>query len=257
MNAHPSPYPEAPLRTFRAEFHIHTVLSPCASVEMIPPLIIQTAQEKGIDILAITDHNATANAAAVIQAAAGTGITVIPGVELHTREEIHILCLFPGLAEAAAFQEILDKNLPSGENQPDVWGPQYVVDATGEFICHEQRILSMATHLTLSQAAQIVASLNGLFIPAHIRRSMYGLLPTLGLLPQDVVFDALEIRPGGSLSALLHEHPGLSGYPFVCDGDAHLLDDILGLNQLRLREPAFTEICLALHRQNGREVLPL
>ena len=98
------------MKTFRAELHVHTVLSPCAEVEMIPPLIIQEALEKGINILAITDHNATANIGAVIKAAEGSGITVLSGMELQTREEVHVLCLFDTLEQALSLQSIVDAN---------------------------------------------------------------------------------------------------------------------------------------------------
>ncbi|HHE71657.1 MAG TPA: PHP domain-containing protein, partial [Chloroflexi bacterium] len=82
------------MRAYRADLHIHTVLSACAEVEMIPPLIVAEALRKGLDILAITDHNATANAPAVRQAAEGTPLTVLLGMELQTREEVDVLCLF-------------------------------------------------------------------------------------------------------------------------------------------------------------------
>lgn len=252
MPDHPA-HPE--LRIFRAEFHIHTVLSPCASIEMIPPLIVRQAEERGINILAISDHNATANIQAVMRAAEGSAITVLPGVELHTREEVHLLCLFANLPAAEAFQQVLDRTLPPGNNRPEVWGPQYVVDPTGEFLREEKRILSMATSLTIDEAVQAVHNLDGLVIPAHIQRSMYGILPTLGFLPEEIHFDALEVNVKVGTNQLSALHPSTQGYPILRNGDAHYLEDITGANRLLLGAPTLAEIRLALRNESGRMVL--
>ncbi|HZW04812.1 MAG TPA: PHP domain-containing protein, partial [Anaerolineaceae bacterium] len=91
------------MKDFRAELHVHTVLSACAEIEMLPPLIVEEALAKGIDVIAITDHNTTGNVAAVQRAALGINLTVLPGMELQTREEVHVLCLFDTLDQAEAF----------------------------------------------------------------------------------------------------------------------------------------------------------
>src|SRR5512133_1166802 len=102
----------------RAELHVHTVLSPCAGVEMIPPVIVERALERGIHCIAITDHNASANAAAVRQAARGSGLHVLPGMELQTREEVHLLCLFDEIDQIEAWQAIVDESIPLLPNNP-------------------------------------------------------------------------------------------------------------------------------------------
>ena len=104
------------LRTYLAELHVHTVLSPCAEVEMIPPFIVQEAIKKGICLIAITDHNASANVGAVQKAASGTGLTVLPGMELQTREEVHLLCRSP--------KSLLSANPCRNKGAPH--GPAYV-----------------------------------------------------------------------------------------------------------------------------------
>src|ERR1041385_6788538 len=96
------------MNQYRAELHVHTVLSPCAGVEMIPPVIVDEALAHGINLIAITDHNQTANISAVMEAAQGTGLTVLPGMELQTSEEVHVLCLFDGLDQAEAWQRRVD-----------------------------------------------------------------------------------------------------------------------------------------------------
>lgn len=242
------------LHKYRAELHVHTVLSPCAMVEMIPPLIIREAQSKKIDILAITDHNSTLNCAAVIKAAEGTGITILPGIELHTREEVHVLCIFEKLQLAEEFQSIVDQYYPSGENDMDIFGPQYVVDHTGEFIKYEEHILSQATHLSIDEAWSHVHRLGGLFIPSHIQRSLFGILPTLGFLPQNISFDALEICRNISFEEAVRQNRSIQGYPFIRNGDAHDLIGIVGYNIFAISKPSLSEIKLAFQYLNSRNV---
>jgi hypothetical protein len=112
------------MQRFRADLHVHTVLSPCAAVEMIPPLIVQTALEQVIHIIAITDHNASANVAPVIEAAAGSNLTVLPGMEMQTQEEVHLLCLFEDLEQLKTWQHLVDAHLPQRFNNPDYFGEQ-------------------------------------------------------------------------------------------------------------------------------------
>jgi hypothetical protein len=239
---------------FRAEFHIHTVLSPCAEVEMIPPFIIQAAQEKGINLIAITDHNTTANVAAVQKAAAGSNVTVLPGMEVQTREEVHSLCLFDTLEQAGAWQALVDAALPDQPNRPDFFGEQFVVDETGDFIRREERLLAVSTSLSLEEAFHAVTGLGGLFIPAHVDRRTYGLLANLGLVPTDIALEALEISRRLPAEDVALKFPQLRGYPLIQSGDVHRLDEFLGANYLTLQAPTIAEIRLALQRKEGREL---
>jgi len=138
------------LDTFRADLHVHTVLSPCAEIEMIPPLIVQEALERGIRLIAITDHNASANVSAVQKAALETGLIILPGMELQTREEVHVLCLFDTQAQILAFQEFVDTCLPDMENNPEFFGIQLVVDANGELVQEEKRLLLTSTNISIN-----------------------------------------------------------------------------------------------------------
>ena len=137
---------------YPADLHIHTVLSPCAEVEMIPPLIIQQAQLLGLTLIGIVDHNACLNAQAVIQAAEGTGITVLPGMELQTREEVHLLCLFDRMDAALQWQENVFQSLPKLKNNEEFFGPQYIVDREGEYIATEERMLAASSYFSLEEA---------------------------------------------------------------------------------------------------------
>jgi PHP family Zn ribbon phosphoesterase len=240
------------LKTYRAELHLHTVLSPCAAVEMIPPLIIQTAQDKKINLLAVTDHNSTANVQAVMQAAEGTGITILPGMELQTKEEIHSICLFDNLEQAAEFQKIVSNSLPNISNNAALFGEQFIVDASGDFIRREERLLLTSSSLSLKSAWEIVNHIGGLLIPAHVNRSIFGLLPVLGFVPQDIQLDALEITRHLTPTQARQQYPQLEQYALIQNGDAHQLEEILGRISFNLRSPEIQEIRLALKNQEGQ-----
>lgn len=240
--------------TLRAEFHVHTVLSPCAELEMLPPLIVMEAQERGIQVIAVTDHNATANIAAVQKAAAPVGITVLPGMELQTREDVHVLCLFDRLDQAQQLQAQVDLTLPDLTNKADTFGDQLVVDEQGEFIQREYRLLLTSTAISINQACEIVHQLGGLLIPAHVNRLVNGLIPTLGFVPPDIQFDALEISKQIKPAAAREKYPALDRYPIIQNGDAHRLEEMLGVNQIQVESPTIAEIRLALTGQQGRSL---
>jgi 3',5'-nucleoside bisphosphate phosphatase len=244
--------PKDPLRTFRAEFHLHTVLSPCAAVEMIPPLIIEEAKSKNINLLAVTDHNSIENVEAVIEAAEGSGITVLSGIELQTREEIHSLCLFDFFEQAFQFVDSIKNTFPDIKNNSDFFGEQFVVDATGEFIRREERLLISSSSVSLSEAWEKVTEYGGLFIPSHVNRTAFGLLPVLGMIPTDIDLQILEISRHLSFSQAIDQYPQLSNYKLIQGGDAHTLHDIEGWNQLTLLKPTISEITLAMNCQQGR-----
>ncbi|MGC9349059.1 MAG: PHP domain-containing protein [Anaerolineae bacterium] len=213
------------MREYRADLHIHTVLSACAEVEMIPPLIVDEALHKGLDIIAITDHNTTGNAAAVMEAAVGTSLTVLPGMELQTREEVDLLCIFGDRASAAAWQQVVDGWIPPLENDPEHFGPQYVVDARGDFVAEETRLLQGPTTVGLEEAARRVRALGGLAIPAHIDRMSNGLMPMLGLWPADLKVDAAEVSPNMRPSQARTTYRSLpEDLTLISNSDAHWLD---------------------------------
>ena len=240
------------MKNYRADLHVHTVLSPCAGIEMIPPLIVQEAVDRGIHLIAITDHNTTANIAAVQQAARDTGLVVLPGMELQTREEVHILCLFDRLEQALALQEWVDRLLPPIGNKPDFFGEQFVVDETGDFIRREDRLLINSVNASLSQAWEQVTRLDGLFIPAHINRQAFGLIPVLGLVPMELPIEALEISRHITLEEMTRRYPQVARYPVIQNGDVHYLDDFLGATVWQMEAPTIAEIRLALQSADGR-----
>ena len=240
------------MRTIVAELHVHTVLSPCAEIEMIPPFIVQEAVEKGIDLLAITDHNASANVDAVIEAARDTDLQVLPGMEVQTKEEVHVLCLFDTLEQLYAWQTRVDALLPPIPNNIEYFGEQFVVDATGDFIRRENQLLIVSANLSLNEAVEQVAELGGISIPAHVNRKAFSLLTSLGFIPENLPVAAIEITRHLIPEQARREFPQIVGYPLVQNGDAHRLEEILGANQFTVEAPTVAELQLALQQKEGR-----
>ena len=242
------------MRTLRADLHVHTVLSPCAGIEMIPPLIVEEALERGIQLIAITDHNSTANIEAVQKAAQNTGLLVLPGMELQTREEVHVLCLFDELDQTQALQNWVDQNLPIIPNNPDFFGEQFVVDETGDFIRREERLLLTSVEATLQEAWMVVNDLGGLFIPAHVNRTANGLIALLGLVPTDFPIEALEISRHVRSDEAPIRYPQIAGYPLIQDGDVHFLDGFLGSTYWTVEAPTIQELRMAIQNDTGRRI---
>ena len=245
---------EPALRPVWADLHVHTVVSPCAEIEMIPPLIVRRAKELGLGLIAVTDHNTAENAAAVMRAAEGSGVTVLPGMELQTQEEVHLLCLFDTLEQVLAWQTLVYDRLPPMENREDFFGAQYVVDETGEFIRRNERLLLTACSLSIEEAVAGVCRLGGLPIAAHVDRMANGLLTHLGFVPPGLALAALEISMRLTPSEALRLYPQLAGWPLVRSGDAHRLSEMSASMLLLLREPCISELELVFQGVGGRKI---
>jgi PHP family Zn ribbon phosphoesterase len=242
------------MKKFRADLHVHTVLSPCAEVEMIPPLIVQKALEHGINLIAITDHNASANVRAVQKAAEGTGLTVLPGMEVQSREDVHLLTLFQTVEALEKWQAQVNDALPRLSNKPEFFGEQFVVDETGNFIRSETQLLLTSTRLSIDAIIERVRSLEGLVIPAHVERISYGLLPTLGLLSEKWQLLAVEISRHTSPEKARLTFPALRQVQLIQNGDVHRLDEFLGTTVFSLAAPTVIEIKMAFNHIGGRRV---
>jgi 3',5'-nucleoside bisphosphate phosphatase len=244
--------------TLRADLHVHTVLSPCAGIEMIPPLIVDEAIQRGIRLIAITDHNGTANIRAVQKAAEtacaaqSAELLVLPGMELQTREEVHVLCLFDQPEQAEALQSWVDARLPDIPNNVEFFGEQFIVDETGDFIRREERLLSTSANVPLREAWEQVNGLGGLFIPAHVNRTANGLLALLGLVPDDFPVEALEISRHLTPEEAVKKFPQIKGYPLIQDGDVHYLDGFLGTTEWQVEKVTIDELRKAIRGEDGR-----
>lgn len=221
---------------------------------MIPPLIVQKALDKSIDLIAITDHNASANVAAVQKAAEGTSLTVLPGMEVQSREDVHLLTLFETLDELKNWQTEVNAALPNLPNQSMFFGEQFVVDETGQYLRTEVRLLSTATRFSIDEVFEHVHALGGIVIPAHVERTSYGLFPTLGLISEKWHVLAIEISRHISPEKAALMFPALGKLPLIQSGDVHQLDGFLGTTIFTLAAPSLMEIRLAFKNIDGREV---
>ena len=221
---------------------------------MIPPLIVQAALEKGIDLIAVTDHNASANVEAVQKAAEGTSLTVLPGMEVQSKEDVHLLTLFETLEALEAWQQEVDCALPDIPNEPPYLGEQFVVDETGELLRNEPRLLLNSTAFSIDEIFERVKALGGIAIPAHVERFSFGLFPTLGLISESWTVLAFEISRQITPQKAVEIFPAIKSYPLIQGGDVHRLSDFLGTTVFTLAAPSLMEIHLAFHQIDGRDV---
>lgn len=244
------------MKFFRADLHIHTVLSPCGDLEMSPVNIVSEAALKGLDIIGITDHNTTRHCGLITRLAAERGIFVMQGAEVTTKEEVHCLAFFENTDALAKFQEYLDSNLSDVVNDPAIFGYQVQVDEDENVIYEEKKLLINAISKSFEEIESYVHSLNGLFIPAHLNRSKNSIYSQLGFLPDKLDADAVEISKATTVEEFITLHPELNGLTVIRNSDAHYLEDIgSAFTQFYIGEASFTEIKQALKKENGRKII--
>ncbi len=208
------------------DFHIHSCLSPCADNEMTPNNIAGMATLAGLQIVALTDHNTTRNCPAFFAAAKRNGIIPIAGAELTTAEDIHLVCLFPDLDSAAAFDEDLQKHRILIPNRTDIFGDQLVLNENDELLFTEPNLLSNATDITVDSAFDYIKQFGGICYPAHIDRHSNGIISTLGVFPDTPPFGCAELVDFNQADTLLAQQPALNGKQLLFGSDAHYLWDI-------------------------------
>ena len=242
------------MRFFTADLHVHTVLSACAEMEMMPEFILERAQELGLALIAVTDHNSAENAAAMLRAAEGTGITVLPGMEVQTREEVHVLCLFDTLEQVTYWQELVYAHLPRLKNKEEVFGTQVVLNAGGEAAGTNDRLLATSTFFSVEEVVQRVHAVNGLCLPCHVDRPAYSLIANLGFIPPDLRISGVEISHLIGPKEAYERFPQLKHYSLIASGDAHRLKEMARRTTLKITEPTVAELALALAGEGDRGV---
>jgi PHP family Zn ribbon phosphoesterase len=243
------------LRTYKADLHIHTCLSPCADLSMGPRTIVNRASLHGLDVIGISDHNSSENAWAVMRAARDTALKVLPGMEVTSREEVHILAVFESADKALRLQQIVYEHLP-GENDEESFGPQVVVNEDHDVLGFNRRFLAGATLLSVEQVVEHIWGLEGLAIAAHVDREAFGIIGQLGFIPAELRLDALELSANLSAAEARRRFPEYAGFALVRSSDAHFAADIgKTWTSLLLSEPTTREIRKALHGEDGRRVV--
>lgn len=239
---------------FVADLHVHTCLSPCAELEMLPELIVRRAQELGLQIIAITDHNSAENAAAVVKAARGCGITVLPGMEVQSREEVHLLTLFDTLEQALAWQEQVYAHLPPLKNDERLFGEQLLLDADGNAAGYLERLLIASCSFSVEQVVERVRQIGGVCVPAHVDRPANSIISNLGFIPPDLDVQGVEISANSDPAEARQRFPQLKQYSLVGGGDAHRLKEMMRRTTLKMRQATVVELALALAGEGDREV---
>ena len=208
------------------DFHIHSCLSPCGDTDMTPNNIVNYAKIMGYDVIALTDHNTALNCPAVAKIAEENGITFIPGMELCTSEEVHIVCLFYTLEDALNFSEYVKSTMPPIKNKPSVFGEQLICDENDNVIGQEEILLVTASGISTEKVVKKVAEFNGICYPAHIDRSSFSILSNLGTIDEYFGFKCAEIYDILKEDELKKKHPYLERLKILSDSDAHYLENM-------------------------------
>lgn len=243
------------LREFHADLHIHTCLSPCASLDLSPRNIIARAKFRGLDVIAVTDHNTARNVQVVMRLGEKGGIKVIPGMEVQSREEIHLLTLLPDWPAAQSWAEEVSRSLPDLNNDPLVFGDQPIVDEDGNILDFEPRLLLNSLGLAAEEIIRRVAERGGVTIPSHFDRSSFSLISQLGFIPPDMPLEALETgRSRFPYADVWREGPRT--FPLISCSDAHRPEEIgTGRTVFLMAEPSLNELRMALGSREGRRLV--
>lgn len=260
------------MKELRADLHIHTCLSPCADRRMLPAAIVGRARDRGLDMIAICDHNSAENVEAVRRAGAfpkgprrsrldetpggaacphgraDVDLAVIGGMEITSREEVHVLGIFQDAAGLRSAQEAVYRNL-RGRNDPRTFGEQWVVDEDGKVLAQNERLLIGATDLALEEVVGTIHRFGGLAIAAHVDRPSFSILSQLGFIPPNLGLDGVEV--------FREEPPGLpKEVAVVRSSDAHQPEQIgRQCTRFLVEEPTAREIGMAMRGSEGRRIV--
>ncbi len=237
----------------KADLHLHSVLSPCGDLLMTPAEIVRTAAEKGIEVLALTDHNSAENAAVFKHHCEKHNLKFIPAMETESKEEIHILCYFPDLKSLFEWQEIIYNKLPEQENDEDFFGPQIKCDYNDDYQSKVKKLLAGAVELSLEQCINQVKNLGGVVVPSHLDRK-HSIISQLGFIPPELDLVTAEISKNTDPASILKKFPYLKKLQFMQNSDSHYLKEIRAYQRLIVEEFSFAEFKKAVQRKEGRKI---
>jgi PHP family Zn ribbon phosphoesterase len=207
------------------DLHIHSVLSPCADIMMTPGNIIKKAIEKGIDIISITDHNSMKNVKSAREIAAGKKIKIMPGIEVQSKEDIHLLSYFENLKNLNSYYEKIYDGLSNIKNDEEKFGYQIIVDKNDQFIDKEEKLLMNSTSYSLNELVNLTNKFNGIAVPSHADRS-FGLIKNLGFIPEELNIKYMELNFNKSITEYYEQYPYLKNFKLINNSDSHYLNQI-------------------------------
>lgn len=200
------------------DLHIHSCLSPCGDNDMTPNNIVNMALLLGLDAIAVSDHNSCRNLPAIMKVAEEKGLLVVPAMEACTNEEVHVLCLFPTVKNALAFSDKVYAYLPPILNDASAFGDQLIMNENDEVIANEDKLLINAFQFGIDKLLDFIAEFAGVAVPAHVDKSSYSIISSLGFIPEEYGFATLEVKnPEAQIS--------FNGR-FISNSDAHYLEHI-------------------------------
>lgn len=214
------------MNAYYYDLHIHSCLSPCADDDMTPNNIAGMAAIKGLNLLALTDHNSCKNCPAFFEACRRQGIVPVAGMELSTSEDIHLICLFPELEQAMAFDAEIEKHLFPMKNRAEIFGNQWILDENDALIGEQETLLISATDLWVGEAVRLAKDFGAHVHPAHIDRESNGIVAILGDIPDEYGFTCFEFRDKESISDYQARWRGITEASTLVCSDAHHLWDI-------------------------------
>ncbi len=240
---------------FVIDAHLHTCLSPCAELDMHPSALAEAAVLAGLDAVAVCDHNSVENAGAVERAGRALGLAVIPGMEITSAEEVHVLGLMPDMEAALALQSRIYRALP-GHNDERAFGMQVIANERAEVLGFNEHLLAGATTLAVDRVVDEIHGAGGLAVASHVDREGFGIIGQLGMIPAGLPLDALEVSRRTPLPEARARFAPQGEFPLVCSSDAHDPKDIgKGATWALVEEPTVAELDLAFRSQGGRRIL--
>jgi PHP family Zn ribbon phosphoesterase len=241
------------LREFKVDLHIHTCLSPCGDFTMLPTAIVKQAQKQKLNVIGICDHNSSENVGGVKRAGQREGLQVIGGMEITSREEVHILVFFEDDNALHEMQRIVYDNL-SGQNDGAYFGEQFIADEDDHITHANDKLLIGATELGVNEIVGMTHGRGGMAIASHVNRESYSLIGQLGFIPEKLPLAALELSLDHK-SGKTAEYKNY-GYPLVAFSDAHYLEDIgKSYTTCHINEFSLAEMEMALGDRQGRKVM--
>lgn len=208
------------------DLHIHSCLSPCGDDDMTPINIAGMAALKGLDVVALTDHNSCRNCPAFLKACEEFGVLAVPGMEINTSEEVHGVCLFPTLEKALDFDAYVYERLLKFPNKEAIFGKQQLYNEWDQDCGTEPYLLINATDISFDGLWELVRSFEGVMFPAHIDKTANSLVSNLGFIPPDSRFATAEVKNLNKLYQLRKDNPYLESCRIISNSDAHYLEHI-------------------------------
>jgi 3',5'-nucleoside bisphosphate phosphatase len=237
---------------FALDTHLHTCLSPCSELDMHPAAVAAAAVRARMDAIGVCDHNSAENAAAVQRAAKMSGLSVIPGMEITSAEEVHVLGLLPDVESALALQSMVYRALP-GRNDERAFGMQVIANEFEEVLGFNEHLLSGATTLEVEAVLDAIHRVHGLAVASHVDREHFGIFGQLGMIPPGLKLDALEISRHMPLAKARAD---FGEYPILCASDAHRPAEIGSSATFAfLAWPTVDELRKAFADSEGRMIL--